>query len=324
MVDEWEWDIALLHLHWARTVDEDMPVSAVAADELAWIVIVGRDGRPKAALPPGDIAQQPADQRVGDLVAQLPELVVAEDGTTAQAVLEKAAELQLGSTAPIVVMTPARMRNPAEGDSVSGVLTLGELRRSSTYEWKIGDARLEPVVTVDEHTAVAAVTANVWEQWVVILGARGEPKAALPLDDLVQKPGHQTVGELVATLPPIILAEDGAGVHAVLDLAAEFELRPTTPVVVVTSPPVLGGPPARRVSGVLTVEELRRRSPSMRDARYSGTLLPGPVRIPQIVRHCNYHEANMSCGLTEYFRTKPAQMPACVNPQSLSAHKFVW
>jgi hypothetical protein len=176
---------------------------------------------------------------------------------------------------------------------------------------QLAAARLQPAIEVHEATLAGEVFAP--EQWVVIVNYHDEPTAALAPGEAARFAPIKPLGDLVASLPGIILAGLDTTFQAVVDLADANEMR-NAPVVVLDYDGVVG---------CATAADLARQLFSIRYGS-SATGLPGPITVPKLVRHCRYIEKYVSCGWTQRFTKHPAQMPPCPNPRVLTDHDFVW
>lgn len=184
-------------------------------------------------------------------------------------------------------------------------------------------AQLQQAFTVSEDDALAGdatadVVAALEHGWVVILDREHQPTAALPPVPpdspilVALRRGELSLDDLISQLPGIVVADVETSFGAVLDQVEEAGLEPTVAVVVVEF---------GEIRGVSTPPELNSQ---LFRIRYGSTTLPGPVKIPIVLRRCRFHQINTQCGFTQRFNSRPPTMPPCPNPLHLQPHNFVW
>lgn len=151
------------------------------------------------------------------------------------------------------------------------------------------------------------------DHWSVVLGEGGRPVAVLEpgKHERLMRWEQEPLGD-VARGQDFLIADIDTTFRTVTGQVEALELAEQTPVVVVES----GG-----IVGLSSVVQLNH---DLFHVRLAGSALPGRPQVPQLVRCCKFHQANVGCTHPKQFQVKPAVMPPCPNPRGLTRHDFVW
>jgi hypothetical protein len=177
---------------------------------------------------------------------------------------------------------------------------------------------LQPAVPYQQGALVGSVRTDAR---IVIVDDTGEPLGVLSAHELADQPDERPLAHVLGHLPPILVVDSNEYVAEAYKQSVALELGQLGSLVVMRHD--------RSVVGVLTGENLarafrhalRRRPPQ---DPHAGMVLPGPIRIPKIVRSCQYRLLQKLCAHIQQFPRKPAQMPRCVDPKGLGPHDFGW
>jgi hypothetical protein len=186
-------------------------------------------------------------------------------------------------------------------------------------ERELGDLKLREAVTMHQYTTVGSVTVAVA---IVIVDDRGDPQAVLPAELLAEQPRERRLADLLGSLPPILVADHATPISVLKRQISALELDDHDSLVVVGRTGnivgVLVGP--RLTKQLSRVHVYSDRGVGL----FPAPRLPGPVKVPKIVRSCQYQHVRTLCGDRRSFDVKPSTMPPCVDPKHLGAHPFAW
>jgi hypothetical protein len=170
-------------------------------------------------------------------------------------------------------------------------------------EERVGDRDIAPAVT-----AAAGLVLPDGTRWTVVIGADGQPAAAI-----------SPAGASVAT--NLFIADAETPTAAVIGSAGQADHAADT-VVVVTR----GAVPIGVWSGDDFVDALLygRTRGGLYGALQGDIQLPGRISKQDITRHCRYGENGRACTVILVVPEKPDPMPSCPAQAGITAHTFEW
>ncbi len=176
----------------------------------------------------------------------------------------------------------------------------------------VGGRPLEACVSVTAGTRIEAALGQAAD-WILVQH-EGQVVALLHRSDLEGLPEGDLIRSVVPEAPTVVVADRVVPVADLLASTAVQSVRPAAVAVMDGDKPV----------GIWSEDALLETS-VLGVARYgSDTMLPGQIKIPPIVKRCQFTTSGQACGAVRSFASRPGAMPPCDDPRHLGAHPFGW
>ena len=176
----------------------------------------------------------------------------------------------------------------------------------------VGARPLEGCISVSPSTLVADALAQAAD-WLLV-EHDGQLMGVLHRADLEKAPPSDPIRSVVPETPTVVLADAAVPVSDLLASSAVQAVAPAAVVVMEGDKPI----------GIWSEDVLLETS-ALGVARYgSDSMLPGQIKIPPIVKCCQFRAIGAICGAVRSFVSRPVEMPACDDPKHVGIHPFSW
>ncbi|MFD7282971.1 hypothetical protein ACFV80_39765 [Streptomyces sp. NPDC059862] len=177
----------------------------------------------------------------------------------------------------------------------------------------LGDRAETNYATIPPTALLASVASTT--DWIVVVDHDNVPLGALPRACLTPDATSQTALEALRSAPAAVVADVSTPLDALLDSTA-FRITAPDAVIAVEDTSIVG-----LWGGEDLAEEAMHHT-----SRIGQDWLPTgeTIRIPQVVRICQYTAGDLTCTGSLSFHERPPQMPQCPDPGRLGNHDFGW
>jgi len=179
----------------------------------------------------------------------------------------------------------------------------------------LGDRQLFDVVEVQMSATVGEATERAHGRWVVVTQPGGTTISAADPTTLGRFRAGQTIGSVLADLPPVVVAAADTPVEYLVQSWMADEIEPGSAFVAVSH---------GQVSGVWAGQDMRQTVAFAPSRSLWSPELPGDIQIPLLTRRCRYSVGGVTCTAVGQFAERPDPTPPCTNPIPLTAHRFEW